>query len=83
MIDGPLGEAANPLVSELRSTIDPARDPWKALAEALTTVEAERQRQLGDRLAAQATENVTPVEHHRWRRGRSEATPPAPVPGDR
>jgi hypothetical protein len=82
VIDGPPDEAVNPLVSELRSTIDPARDPWKALAEAVTTVEEERQRQLRDRLAAQATGNVAPVGHHRWRRHRSEATPPAPVRGD-
>ena len=83
VIDGPPGEAANPLVSELRSTIDPARDPWKALAEAVTTVEEERQRQLRDRLAAQATGHVASVEHHRWRRHLSQATPPGPAPGDR
>ena len=98
VVDGPPHDAANPLVSELRTGIDPSRDPWRALAEAVTAVELERQDQLRARLQAQTAELGTPDDHHRWRRHRSgvgapSASPsapvsapgqgPAPAPGDR
>jgi UDP-2,3-diacylglucosamine pyrophosphatase LpxH len=40
----------NDLVDELRSTIDPDRDPWASLAQLTRTTVAERGRQLADRL---------------------------------
>jgi hypothetical protein len=46
--------ASNPLVDELRSTIDPRRDPWAAFAQATGAVVADRGRQLADRLKADA-----------------------------
>jgi UDP-2,3-diacylglucosamine pyrophosphatase LpxH len=49
-IDGPGNGAANPLVDELRDRIDPARDPWRALAQAAHEVEAQRRGQLTGRV---------------------------------
>jgi UDP-2,3-diacylglucosamine pyrophosphatase LpxH len=48
------GGTSNSLVDELRSTIDPRRDPWAAFAQATEAVVADRGRQLADRLKADA-----------------------------
>jgi len=53
-VDGPEIGATNPLADDLRSRIDPGRDPWRALADATTQVERERRRQLKARLAETA-----------------------------
>ena len=49
-IDGPERDATNPLVDDLRSRIDPSRDPWLSLAHATTKIERERRLQLDGRL---------------------------------
>ena len=52
-IDSGSGPEANPLVEELREVIDPARDPWLALSEAIQATVAWRQQDLAGRLAAE------------------------------
>ena len=45
-------DAGNPLVDELGAAIDPSRDPWRALSEALQSTVAVRCAQLRERLDA-------------------------------
>jgi UDP-2,3-diacylglucosamine pyrophosphatase LpxH len=45
----------NDLVDQLRSTIDPARDPWAQLAQAIQSAVGDRGRQLEDRLRSDAS----------------------------
>lgn len=51
-VEAPAGSGTNPLVQELSAFVDPSRDPWRALAEAATTTERDRRRQLDARLQA-------------------------------
>ncbi|MDR3650301.1 MAG: hypothetical protein P4L20_14490 [Acidimicrobiales bacterium] len=52
--EAPEGQSTNPLVDDLRSRIDPSRDPWLALAHATTAIERERRMQLDKRLRSSA-----------------------------
>jgi UDP-2,3-diacylglucosamine pyrophosphatase LpxH len=45
----------NPLADQLCTTIDPDREPWASLAQAIRTAVADRGRQLADRLQADAS----------------------------
>lgn len=47
--------ASNPLVDELRASIDPDRDPWASLAQAIESTVGDRGRQLAERLSADAS----------------------------
>jgi hypothetical protein len=51
-VEDPEPSGTNPLVNELREKIDPDRDPWAALAQAVSTTVVERGQQLADRLRA-------------------------------
>jgi hypothetical protein len=79
VVEGPLDDPANPLVSELQSRIDPSRDPWRALAEAVTMTEEARRGQLQARLQLQTTELDSGGSKRHWGFHRSAATaPPSP-----
>ena len=54
-IDPVNGTGRNDLVDQLRATIEPDRDPWAQLAQALQTVVGERGQQLEDRLRSDAS----------------------------
>ena len=43
----------NPLVAQLAGRVDPSRDPWQSMGDALAAAVEVRSRQLGDRLEAQ------------------------------
>ena len=45
----------NDLVDKLRTTIDPDRDPWASLAQAIRTTVGDRGRQLDERLRSPRT----------------------------
>ncbi|MGD0393415.1 MAG: hypothetical protein ABSC41_12315 [Acidimicrobiales bacterium] len=45
----------NPLVDQLRSTVDAGRDPWASLAQAIQTTVGDRGRQLDERLRSDAS----------------------------
>jgi hypothetical protein len=45
----------NPLVAELRQSVDPDTEPWATLAQAVQTTVVERGRQLADRLRTDAS----------------------------
>lgn len=45
----------NPLVAELREAVDPDREPWATLAQAVQATVVERGRQLADRLRTDAS----------------------------
>jgi hypothetical protein len=47
--------AANPLVDELTTSIDPDRDPWASLAQAIESTVGDRGRQLAERLSTDAS----------------------------
>ena len=66
-IDSGSGPEANPLVEELREAIDPSRDPWLALSEAIQATVTWRQQDLAGRLAAQdrLLEHPDDVTHRR------------------
>lgn len=64
-VEGPGDQATNPLVDELQSTIDPVRDPWRALADAAAATERDRRRQLRTRLEAETRlVNEAELPHH-------------------
>jgi hypothetical protein len=54
-IDPVNASGPNDLVDELRATIDPARDPWASLAQAIQSEVGDRGRQLADRLRSDAS----------------------------
>jgi citrate lyase beta subunit len=45
----------NDLVDQLRATIDPDRDPWAQLAQAIQSAVGDRGQQLEDRLRSDAS----------------------------
>jgi hypothetical protein len=45
----------NELVDQLRGTVDPDRDPWAQLAQAIQSAVGDRGRQLADRLRSDAS----------------------------
>ena len=55
-VDGAENGTINPLVDDLRSRIDPTRDPWRALGDAATEIEQERRRQLRFRLVTETAQ---------------------------
>ncbi|HXR53827.1 MAG TPA: hypothetical protein VN793_02155 [Acidimicrobiales bacterium] len=77
-IEGPPNDPANPLVDDLRSRIDPSRDPWRALAEAATATERDRRRQLEARLQAETVLLDGTKRRRHWRRGAAPTTPQPP-----
>ncbi len=54
-IDPANPNGSNRLVEELRSTVDPDRDPWSAMAQSIESAVGDRRLQLGDRLRADAS----------------------------
>jgi hypothetical protein len=52
-VEGRATSADNPLVVDLRARIDPGRDPWRALAEAIGATARDRRQQLSARLSAE------------------------------
>ncbi len=50
------GPGPNPLVEELAGMVDPRRDPWSALGEAIETTVAQRRQGLSERLGAEESE---------------------------
>jgi UDP-2,3-diacylglucosamine pyrophosphatase LpxH len=82
-IEGPDSATTNPLVDDLRSRIDPARDPWRALTNASDEIERERRRQLAARVRAGTVRlDETPAAHDGSdvrRPGASSAPTPSPV----
>jgi hypothetical protein len=67
---------SNPLVDELRSSIDPSRDPWATLAQVAETTVAQRGQQLDDRLH---DETVTLNERNESDRNQKDAKSAAPT----
>jgi UDP-2,3-diacylglucosamine pyrophosphatase LpxH len=54
-IDPVNADGTNELVDQLRAAIDPGRDPWAQLAQAIQSAVSDRGRQLEDRLRSDAT----------------------------
>ena len=75
---------SNPLVDQLRSAVDPGRDPWASLAQAIRTTVGDRGRQLDERLRSDAStlNQLNRVDQgNRVDRGGPSPAPPGPASG--
>jgi hypothetical protein len=75
-VESPTPGSSNPLVDELRTTIDPGKEPWASLAQVIRQTVADRGHQLADRLQADASTLNRLNQGHE----RSRPAPSAPTP---
>ena len=82
-VEPPTGPSPTRWRTQLRSTIDPDRDPWASLAQVIRTTVVDRGRQLADRLRADAS-TLNRLNQEVGRRRCHDSTVrlrPCPTPG--